>query len=104
MTAPSIKKRVWRRGERRPEAGAGRDDAGRNGLRAQPPRCQGEPKDTAQSPTPSWDSFTLAGAPELKARPPGREGGLAAAAGRPGGLNVKLRLEDRSFFTQVGGD
>ena len=42
--------------------------------------CQGDPKDTAQSLTPSWDSFTLAGALELR---PGL-GGLAAAAGRPG--------------------
>ena len=52
--------------------------------------CQGDPKDTAQSLTPSWDSFTLAGALELR---PGR-----------GGLYLKLRLKDRSFFTQVGGD
>ena len=63
MTAPSIKKRVWRRGERR-EAGR---DAGRNGVRAQPlPARATDPKDTAQSPTPSWDSFTLAGAPALR--------------------------------------
>ena len=62
--------------------------------------CQGDPKDTAQSLTPSWDSFTLAGALELR---PGL-GGLAAAAGRRGGLYLKLRLKDRSFFTQVGGD